>query len=196
MKTRVFGKKIEERYVVNLHQATIEDEQRVVFTNKPELDKKTAILDWEELCSYDGEPRYNSSKYQENVFSNSYNTMNISESERVVVEEEIFRADLNEMHLYTNKIVSKIEPNAVSATQEYNYAIKQFNKQMIMSNDQLKAYCNLHKLSYEDTNCVELFTVVFPGEQYEIKDGKMKIKEKQCVIIDNAKSVGYMLNTY
>ena len=40
------------------------------------------------------------------------------------------------------------------------------------------SYCNLHKLSYEDTNCIELFKLVFPDEEYVIENGVMKVKEK------------------
>lgn len=53
--------------------------------------------------------------------------------------------------------------------------IKEFNKMMIESNDKLKAYCDLHKLSYEDTDCIELFKLVFPDKLYIIRDGKMKV---------------------
>ena len=51
---------------------------------------------------------------------------------------------------------------------------------MITSNEKLKSYCDVHKLSYEDTDAIELFGIVFPDEKYEIVDGVMKVKERKC----------------
>ena len=70
------------------------------------LTRETKVKEWTELCSYEGEPRYNS-----NWVFRIYKTVNISEYETVDIENEIFRADLNEMHLHTNKIVEERDIN-------------------------------------------------------------------------------------
>lgn len=46
------------------------------------------------------------------------------------------------------------------------------------------SYCDLHKLSYEDTDCIELFKLVFPDEEYVIVDGIMRAKDKPKVYDD------------
>ena len=51
-----------------------------------------------------------------------------------------------------------------------------FNEQMTESNEQMSAYCKLHKLDPRDTDCEELFKIVYPNKEYEIVDGKMKEK--------------------
>ena len=99
----------------------------------------------------------------------------------MTIEEEIFRADLNEMHLHTNKVVEEKDINKEDALSILEGQIKAFNKMMIESNNRLIVYCDLHKLSYEDTDCIELFKLVFPDDEYVIEDGVMKVKEKSKV---------------
>ena len=82
------------------------------------------------------------------------------------------------MHLHTNKIVEEKDINKEDALSILEAQIKAFNKMMIESNNRLMAYCDLHKLSYEDTDCIELFKLVFPDDEYVIENGVMKAKEK------------------
>ena len=179
MKTKVFGKKIENVYSVNHNMKTIKDELGYyveVYTGKPELIKTPEISKWVELCNFDGEPRYNK---HSNLFGMiSVEKINISENEEVDVEEEIFRSDLNEVHLHTDKIVEERDVNKENALSFLEAKIKAFNKMMIESNNRLMAYCDLHKLSYEDTDCIELFKLLYPEDEYIIKNGVMKVKEK------------------
>lgn len=178
MITRVFGKKIENVYdvICNMKQVEKDDDGKMksVYTEKPRINKVRKVKEWSELCSYEGEPRYNSGI--STVFG--YPNINISENETVKIEDEIFRADLNEMHLHTNKIVEEKDVDKEDALSILDGKIKAFNKMMIESNDKLRVYCDLHKLSYEDTDCIELFKLVFPDDYYVIKDGVMKVKEK------------------
>ena len=164
MITRVFGKKIENFYEVIHNWKQVEDDNgeiRTVYTDKPTINKARKVKEWFELCSYEGEPRYNS-----HTGWGLYNEINISENETVTIEEEIFRADLNEMHLHTNKVVEEKDINKEDELSTLEAQIKAFNKMMIESNNKLMSYCNLHKLSYEDTDCIELFKLVFPDEEY------------------------------
>ena len=177
MTTRVFGKKIENVYDVIYNTKQVEDNDgnmKTVYTAKPQINKVRKVKEWSELCSYEGEPRYNSGSSI--VFG--YHDINISENEAVAIEEEIFRADLNEMHLHTNKVVEEKDINKEDALSILEAQIKAFNKMMIESNNKLMSYCNLHKLSYEDTDCIELFKLVFPDDEYVIENGVMKVKEK------------------
>lgn len=177
MKTKIFGKKIENVYDVDHKWMQIKDENddfKTVYIDKPVITKETKVKEWHELYCYDGEPRYNSRTFP---FSIGH-SINISENETIYIDEEIFRADLNEMHLHTNKVVEEIDVDKEDAEDTLNCQIKAFNKMMIESNDKLKAYCDLHKLSYEDTDCIDLFKVVFPDDEYVIENGVMKVEEK------------------
>lgn len=195
MKTKVFGKKIENIYVIDCKQKTIQNEQGediTVFIDKPTLTKTSTMKEWVELCDFDGEPRYNH-KYP---FALSFDTkINITEDEEVCIEEEIFRADLNELHLHTNKIVEEIDLDKEGVMSDYENQIKAFNMMMIESNNKLMAYCDLHKLIYEDTDCIELFKLVFPNNDYVIEDGVMKVKEKEKVYYSNASALNTIYYT-
>ena len=180
MRTVILGKVIENVYDVDYKWTQIKDEEgemKTVYTDKPVVVKKEGIKEWKELCSYDGRPMYNSKLAAIAYFSLGH-TINISENEEVMIDSEIFRADKCEMQLRTNKVVDTIETNKDVAEAICNEQIKAFNKMMIESNEQLKAYCDLHKLVYEETDCIDLFKLVFPNKRYEIIDGVMKVREK------------------
>lgn len=179
MKTVVLGKEVEHVYSVDAKQKSIIDEKtklvKAVYTAKPILDCTSNIIKWNILCKYQGQPRYNvNSPIQ---YFNYQNYINISEDETVKIEKEIFRADLNECHLYTDKIVKEIAVNLEEAQLEYEDQIKDFNKEMICSNDKLKSYCDVHNLKYEDTDCLELFKVVYSHGNYTIDNGVLKEQE-------------------
>lgn len=182
MKTRVFGKKIENVYDVDHKWMQIKGDDgdfKTVYTDKPTITKEVKVKEWSELCEFEGSPRYN--KNQNNSFTMLrfyHNSINISEDEEVYIEEEIFRADLNELYLHTNKIIEERDVDKEDALSILDGQIKAFNKMMIESNNRLMAYCDLHKLAYEDTDCIELFKLVFPDDEYVIVDGVMKVKEK------------------
>lgn len=176
MVTRVFGKVVENTYEVDrkLESAICNDKNDVelIYTDKPTIKVTPNVASWVELCSYDGEPRYNKENLLFSLYSHRME-FNISENETVTLEKEIFRADLNEIHLHTNKIVEAVDLNKDNAEFDYEIEVRAFNKVMIESNEALKAYCDLHKMSYEDTDCFKLFEVVFPNEILKIKNGKM-----------------------
>ena len=179
MRTVVLGKKIENIYEVNHNYKTIENKNgdiKTVYTDKPTLKITPHIKEWSEICSYDGEPRYNTDRGY--VFSIGGNyQINISEDETIAVIKEIFRADLNEMHLRTDKVIEELDINTENARLILAEHIRAFNSMMITSNEKLKSYCDIHKLSYENTDAIELFGIVFPDEKYEIVDGVMKVKK-------------------
>lgn len=178
MKTKVFGKKIENNYIIESNQKLIKDENncdKLVFTAKPTIIKKSNLVEWVELHSFDGEPRYNNYGMNVILVGSCYlKQINLSEDEKVGIEEEIFRADLNEVHLHTNKIIEENDCDKEYQEAGYNTLIGEFNKQMIESNDKLKSYCEVHKLNPEETDCIELFEIVFPNHNYEIEDGVMR----------------------
>lgn len=166
MKTVVFGKRIEKIYTIDNKTVTFtlrNGEIKTIYNDKPRMRCKEKLIEWVELLRYKGSPKYNSCGYR---------SFNISENEEVHTDEEIFRADLNESHLLTDKIVSETN-NKEKVEQELAQHIRQFNKAMIESNDKMLSYCEIHKLSLEETDCVELFQLLYPGHSYQITDGKM-----------------------
>lgn len=172
MKTVVLGKKVKNIYEVNKNQNQIigdNGEPQTVYVGKPFIKVKKVTSEYVELCRFKGKPRYNKSC---NSFIYGHH-INISKDETVRIDEEIFRADLNVLELYTDKVVETIDENKSEAESALEQEVKTFNRTMIESNDKLKSYCNIHKLSYEDTDCFELFKLVYPGHLYMIAKGKL-----------------------
>lgn len=170
MQTVLFGKNrfITKLIKKNKKKIELDGKEVEVFTAKPELiyDEK---LTWEEMYRWDGEPHFNSNCAYIDPITDE---INISENEVVRVIEKIFRADLNELHLHSDKVL-KEEVND-DCEDKYKRFVKEFNKQMIESNEKLKERCDLYNLSYEDTDCEKLFKDVYGADKvYEIVDGKM-----------------------
>lgn len=189
MKTIILGQKIENIYDVNHNWKTINDENgnfKTVYTAKPTLNKTSIIKEWVEICSHNGEPKYNSTSSFKGLFAQP--ELNISENETVQIKEQIFRADLDEMHVRTNKIVEEIDVDEQEARATLSEQIRAFNAMMITSNDKLQSYCDVHKLSYEDTDAIELFSIVFPDQLYEINEGVITPKEEKntgCIYVSS-----------
>ena len=177
MRSVVFGKIVHHNYSVDYHQKDILDKDgclKTVYTSKPELIIKDEVAFYKEILSFDGQPYYNKRKLGIYKY---YEEININENETVMVIEEVFRADLNEIHIYTSKVLEEVDVDKEHAEYIYTDNIKMFNEQMINSNKQMLAYCKLHHLEPADTDCIELFNVVYPDKSYEIVDGEMKVKE-------------------
>ena len=111
-------------------------------------------------------------------------SLNISEDEEVHIAKEIFRADLNELHLQTDKIVEEIDLDKQVVDMGYEVYLGAFNEMMIESNEKMKSYCDLHKLGYKDTDCIKLFQLLYPNEMYEIVDGVMRVKTESDALGD------------
>lgn len=176
MKTVVLGKKIKNTYELNKNQKQIigdNGEPQTVYIGKPFIKVKNETSEYVELCRFKGSPRYNKSR---SLFSYNHR-INISKDDTVFIEEEIFRADLNVLELYTDKVVETIDENKKETEYELEQEVKSFNRTMIESNNKLKSYCDIHKLSYEDTDCTELVKLVFPNNPYMYSDGKMIVIE-------------------
>ena len=188
MKSVVLGKVIEKTYFVepNTETITIDGEEKVVYKSKPVMKEESKIKEWREICHFDGEPRYNHDNrmwktYFASLSFDNY-CLNVSEDEKVCIEKEIFRADLNELHLHSNKVLEEIEVNKENSTYEYESHVEQFNKMMNTSNKLMKDYCDLHGLDYRKADCEKVFSLVYPDKEYEIKDGKIICIEKSYTL--------------
>lgn len=172
MLTKVKGKVILNKYRVesNLKEIKKDNKLKTVYTARPTLVKESNIIDWHDICKFNGEFCYNK-KYG---IPAKEATINISRNESVSIDEEIFRADLNELHLFTNKIVKEIDKHKGLAEEELEENLAKFNEQMIESNERLLSYCKLHKLNPRETDSIELFKLVYGHSNYTITDGVMK----------------------
>lgn len=180
--TRIFGKNITYEYDVDCKKKEVDIADgdtwfEYVYTGRPCI-KKEEKCDWTEIYSFAGEP-YLIDKY-EGIFRNQ--ALNISEDEEVRVENKKFRADLNEIHLFVDKVVSENHSNKEDAEYSLKCELGSFNLQMIESNEKLKSYCNVHQLPIPDTDCIELFKIVYGHSNYKIVDGVMteRIKNDYC----------------
>ena len=172
MKTKILGQIITNKYNVDNKRKEIKNsdgKSKTIYEAKPEL-KKESEIKWADICEFEGDPRYNN-KHLGWYFGR---TLNISEDEEVSVDEEIFRADLNELHLRTNKILKEIDLNKEEMEIALNKEMKLFNKEMIEADEKLKSYCILHKLSPEETDCMELFKLVYSKDVCWVTDGALK----------------------
>lgn len=192
MRTVVLGKNIKNEYDIDTKQIEVKDTEgytKFVYVDKPIMIETSKIYRWSELCSFNGEPRYN--KHNSGLTRcGVIPQINISENETVFIEKEIFRADLNELQLYTNKVIEQHDIGKSDALRTYENHIEGFNRMMIESNDMLKTYCDLHKLAYKDTDCIKLFKLVFPNDEYEIDKGVMKVKVKKYVVASDLCNAG------
>lgn len=179
MTTVIKGKNITNFYSVTANKTTkavSDNELKTIYTARPKLIKE-AKVEWEEICSFEGDMHYDENN---NFFALGNKTIHISEDEKVHVNKTIFRADLNEKHAFTDKIIDEQDDEKSKSDAEaiLKEELANFNEVMINSNDAMLAYCKLHKLDPRDTDCIELFKLIYPGETYAIVDGVMKKKEE------------------
>ena len=184
MKYRVFGKVLEKRYmVVNGKVSTRENGVITeVFTRRPYVKESDEVVEKPEILSFE-------SNTYDATCGMIYSTvkLNISEEESVTVRNVVFRADLVEMHMFTDKIIEERPGNKEEAEAVLDKLLKEFNKTMIKSNDKLRAYCDIHHLSYANTDCIELFKLVYPDKEWGIVDGKLVIDIAATTAIDAAR---------
>lgn len=175
MITRIKGKNITNFYSVKANKTikTVDDEQTTIYTSRLELIKESKV-EWQEMFNFEGDLHYSDAPYW-----GICKYIHISEDERVRIENTKFRADLNEKHAFIDKVICELDNYESKSNAEtiFNEELENFNKAMINSNDTMLAYCKLHHLPPEGTDCIELFKLVYPGETYEIVDGVMKKKE-------------------
>lgn len=162
-KTVILGKVVEKKYeLVTNFKTKTDDEgnETSYYIKKPYISCDYETIDYPEICSYEGVPHYN------NENSAYYKKFYISEDEEVATHEIRFRADINEYHVYTDKVVKEVEVDKEKSEKALAKELKKYNKFIIENDEILKAYCDLHKLKYEDTDPDELKKLI-PGKANE-----------------------------
>lgn len=148
MKTIVMGKKVTNNYDV-----VVKRDEDNKLCSRPFIMELTPDIEWEEICEYEGEPQK-----EYTIFAGS--EIYISEDECVLVTKQKFRADLGNWYQYTNKVLSEDEGNKESCETNLTALLKEYNKQMIEDDERAKAYCNLHKLDYEESDYDEIIKII------------------------------------
>ena len=158
MKTIVKGKKIKRNYEVKINK-----DEDGKFTSKPTIDLIDEDIKWEEILSYEGKAQshYNNSNWFQISVSRH---ISLSEDEEVKVVDEKFRADLGCWIQYADKEL-EVKDNMKKCEKELATVLKEYNTQMIEGNPKAKAYCDLHKLNYSETDYEELMEIIEPKEK-------------------------------
>lgn len=173
MKYVVLGKKVYKSWELKDHKKiTIENNKRIdEYCGKPELIEKTDIIGYEEILRFEGTLEYNE-KGASWIFASR--EINISEDEEVTIEKKIFRADLNETYLYTNKVVEETSDNEEDAKNALRVVTEKFNKSIIEKDEQMMNYCKISGKDPKYVDCIELFKILYPGCSYVFVDGKLE----------------------
>lgn len=136
MKTIIQGRNIEITYFISKGK-----------NGRPYIDEKTEIVSWADILTIDGTIGYNSSLYK---------CINLNEKEEVMVDREIFRADLNAMVVRIRKNLSVKEIDHDKTKIEFDFLLKKYNKDNIESDEQLSLWCKLNNKNAEEIDADEL----------------------------------------
>lgn len=170
MKTIVKGKKIKRNYEVKINK-----DGDGKFTSKPTIDLIDEDIKWEEILSYDDKPQSHSGSHN-NWFQVSFSKhISLSEDEEVEIEKEKFRADLGCWIQYVDKELD-VKDNMKKCEKELVNVLKEYNTQMIEDNPKAKAYCDLHKLNYAETDYEELMEIIEPKEKVTITTNDINLR--------------------
>ena len=170
MKTHVMGKIVTNTY--GLDNGKEKGEFGDKFIRRPSIEKKDSEVEWQEICCYEGE-----AQGVDSVWGKKH--MYISETEDVIVIEQRFRADLGDYFQYTDKVIEQINKSCYTNSDYCDLQntlaelLKEYNKYMIENDEQAKAYCDLLKLDYEETDYDELLKVMGRND----KVGTMRLIE-------------------
>lgn len=190
MNHKVFGKKIETTWSVKENSKKVTDDNgwHWEFTDRPELVKETTKTEWDIICEYDS--------LESRPFNCEYYTgrqFNISEHDEVSVCKEIFRADLGEMFIYTDHVISEEHTNKEGAEAKYDKLIEKFNAHMIENDEAMKSHCELYNLKPAKTDVVKLWKEVHNCD-YNIVDGKMT--DRYAISCDMASTLRNVSESY
>lgn len=146
MQTIIQGKEIETTYSVKVVR-----NENGILTKKPELVKESKVVKWDNMFNpIDGEIEYNTSRF----FGG--NRINISESENVKVEEQIYRADINKLMVHTDKVIREKEISKTESEKEFKKVMAEYNHLIVDNNSKMKAYCNVNKIDVDTVDIDDL----------------------------------------
>lgn len=166
IKVEVYGKHINHLWHVktNQEEIVIDGEKKLAFTAKPQIEIVNSY-DYEKISEFESDSSL--------VNTALYITKMFFEDEEVSLLNRKFRVDTGVLEMYISKVLSETDDNKNNAEIELNAYLKTFNEDMILSNEGLKNYCDVHKLKPNDTDVFKLWDIVYPKNDFNIMDGKM-----------------------
>lgn len=187
IKSYIQGKHITHNYEVRENR----DQNTGKFTRKPELIMNDEIV-WKTLLNENGEEfvvNGEVGKTSRNSYSSLFmfdmgHRINLSETEEVYIDEQIYRADLHAYMVHTNKVLSEEDAsNTEDIKYGYDVVVSEYNMQMIASDKKLEAYCGVHKLNPATTDYDELKKVVY-GDSVDLSGCVVSgYVDKSCYMI-------------
>lgn len=148
--TIIKGQKVTNRLELNdCFEKVVEtvDGQDIIkkkLIRRPELIKKSDV-EWVDMFEIKGEIKYN---------KDLYFRFNISENETVEALEQIYRADLNEYHVFTDKVVETVndEENNKKVEEEYHTLMTRWIDKFLSENEDAAKWCKLHNVELNEDN--------------------------------------------
>lgn len=168
MKNIVFGKVTETKFYLDKLK------NKDGWIAVPEIKSEVKDVEKREIASWDGTQTYNDKPASYIYSVPKY--LNINEDTEVRINKTIFRADLGEIHHFTDYVIENTDVDKEDTENLYKKMMAKFNHDMILADDKLLAYCNLHKLNISNTDVFDLYKVVY-GEDAAFKDGNIYSKK-------------------
>ena len=166
IKSYIQGKHITHTYEIKEHK----DEDTGKFKRKPELVTHDNIT-WETLQKASGAEfivdgdigqTYGQPSYNQLFVYDFSHRINLSETEEVCVTGKIYRADLHAYMVHTDKVLSEEdEVGSEDVKSKYDASVRNYNAQMIGSDEKLNTYCKVHGLAIANTDYDELKKIVY-----------------------------------
>lgn len=166
IKVEVYGKHVNHLWHVktNQEEIVIDGEEKLAFTAKPQIEILNSY-DYEKISEFESDSSL--------VNNALYLTRMFFEDEEVSLLNRKFRVDTGVLEMYISKVLSETDDNKNNAEIELDAYLKAFNEDMILSNEKLRKYCDVHKLKPNDTDVFKLWDIVYPENDFNIMDGKM-----------------------
>lgn len=170
MKTIVMGKKIKRTYKVVDNKDCDGN-----FIIQPEIVLDNEDIKWEEILNYEDKPQYHCYSNMYSLFGDEH--ILLSKDEEVKVEDKKFRADLGCWVQYVDKEL-EVKDNHKKCEKELASLLKEYNVERIENDPKAKAYCDLHKLDYAETDYKELLEIIKPTTKNSLELPFTRIPEE------------------
>lgn len=158
---------LQEKVLTRTYSVVEKRDENGIFTAKPTMIKNTDVVyrTMKRPCGADfviegmiGENKHN---YSFATWTLKH-TINISETESVCVNEQIYRADMNAYMVHTDKIGEEHDIDKEKCEARLAELLAEYNKYNIEKDEKLVSYCKVHGLDPAKTDFEELKKIVYP----------------------------------
>lgn len=158
---------LQEKVLTRTYSVVEKRDENGIFTAKPTMIKNTDVVyrTMKRPCGEDfviegmiGENKRNDLF----VLCSPKHTINISETESVCVDKQIYRADMNAYMVHTDKIGEEHDIDKEKCEAKLAELLAEYNKYNIEKDEKLVSYCKVHGLDPAKTDFEELKKIVYP----------------------------------